>query len=102
MGKIIIGLLLGLLIGSGCRYFDIPLPSPPKLIGVLVILSITLGYVGMDTLLAGHAKRTKSVARSVTTSQYCGGPTGLPPSHEQTALFPENASLQRQEQERNK
>jgi XapX domain-containing protein len=83
MGKIITGLFLGFLIGIGCRFFDIPLPSPPKLIGALVVLSMTFGYVGMDYLLARHAKKTASIARSLTTAQYCGGPTGLPPSREQ-------------------
>lgn len=82
MGKIIMGLFLGFLIGVGCRYFDIPLPGPPKLIGALVVLSVTSGYVCMDTLLARYAKKTGSVARLMTAAQYCGGPTGLPPSRE--------------------
>ncbi len=56
MGKIIMGLFLGFLIGVGCRGFDIPLPAPPKLIGALVVLSMTFGYVGMDYLLSCHAK----------------------------------------------
>lgn len=82
MGKIVMGLFLGFLIGIGCRYFDIPLPSPPKLIGALVVLSMTFGYVGTDYLLARPAKRMAGMARPVTTAQYCGGPTGLPSSRE--------------------
>ena len=55
MGKIIMGLFLGFLIGIGCRCFDIPLPGPPKLIGAMVVLSMTFGYVGMDYLLSRKA-----------------------------------------------
>ena len=31
MVKIVLGLLLGVAIGAGCRWFDIPVPSPPRL-----------------------------------------------------------------------
>src|SRR5271170_4387300 len=40
-----IGLLLGLAIGVGCRWFDIPAPSPPKIVGALLVVSMTLGYL---------------------------------------------------------
>ena len=89
MSKIITGLVLGFLIGVICRYFDIPLPSPTKLIGVLIVLSITLGYVGMDYLLTRTALATRSAAQPATTAQYCGGPTGLP--QQQAAALAENA-----------
>ena len=66
MVKIAIGLMLGLIIGVFCRYFDIPLPGPPKFIGALVILSVTLGYISMDFLLSGQAGTTRSVTRPAT------------------------------------
>lgn len=56
MGKVIWGPFQGFVIGIGCRCFDIPLSGPPKLIGELVALSMTLGHVGMDYLLSRHAK----------------------------------------------
>jgi XapX domain-containing protein len=37
MLKMIVGITLGLLIGAGCRWFDIPVPSPPKLVGALLV-----------------------------------------------------------------
>ena len=79
MFRVILGLFLGLIIGMGCRGFDIPLPGPPKIIGALVVLSVTLGYVGMDHLLASRAKMDGAIVRPATTAPYCGGPTGLPP-----------------------
>jgi len=42
------GILLGLGIGAACRWFDIPLPAPPKLVGALLVVAMTLGYVGTD------------------------------------------------------
>jgi XapX domain-containing protein len=50
--KIAVGLVLGFLIGAGCRWFDIPTPSPPTLLGACLVVALTLGYVAVDWLLA--------------------------------------------------
>ena len=47
-----IGLLLGLAIGAGCRWFDLPLPAPPKLVGALLVVMMTLGFLSADLVLA--------------------------------------------------
>jgi XapX domain-containing protein len=47
----VLGLLLGLLIGAGCRFFDIPSPAPPRLIGASLLVAMTLGFVAADRLL---------------------------------------------------
>ena len=47
----LLGIVLGLVIGLGCRLFDIPSPAPPKLVGALLVFAMTLGYVGADALL---------------------------------------------------
>ena len=52
MIKVIIALLLGFMIGALCRWFDIPVPAPPQLLGVLLIASITLGYLLTDRFIA--------------------------------------------------
>ncbi|MDJ0625249.1 MAG: DUF1427 family protein [Candidatus Caenarcaniphilales bacterium] len=44
----VIGILMGFLIGGTCRWFDIPVPAPPKLMGSLIVLSITLGFLCAD------------------------------------------------------
>ncbi|MFZ5556140.1 MAG: DUF1427 family protein [Pseudomonadota bacterium] len=46
-----VGLGLGLAIGVGCRVLDIPLPAPPRLVGALLVVAMTLGFVGADRLL---------------------------------------------------
>lgn len=53
MTDLLISLTLGLAIGLGCRWFDLPLPAPPKLVGALLVLAMTLGFVGADHLLRG-------------------------------------------------
>ncbi len=40
-----VGIGLGLVIGFVCRYFDLPLPAPPKLVGALLVVAMTLGFI---------------------------------------------------------
>ncbi len=52
MLEAVIGLGLGFGIGAACRWFDLPLPAPPKLMGALLVLVMTLGYVASGLLMA--------------------------------------------------
>ena len=52
MIKTVVGLLLGLSIGIACRWFDVPVPSPPKLIAALLVVAMTVEYIATDKLLA--------------------------------------------------
>jgi len=45
-----LGITLGLFIGIGCRWFDLPLPAPPNLVGALLVVAMTLGFVVTDYL----------------------------------------------------
>lgn len=49
------GLVLGFLIGVGCRWFDLPLPAPMRVIGALLVVAMTLGFLGTDWALAAYA-----------------------------------------------
>lgn len=46
-----LGILLGLGIGAACRWFDIPSPAPPRLVGSLLVVSMSLGFLATDALL---------------------------------------------------
>jgi len=72
MMKIAIGLVLGLIIGIACRWFDIPSPSPPKLVGALLVVAMTVGYMATDSFVTSRVP-SKGPA---TTKSLCGGPTG--------------------------
>jgi XapX domain-containing protein len=52
MSLFLIGVLLALGIGIGCRLLDIPLPAPPRLQGALLVLAMTLGFLAGETWLA--------------------------------------------------
>jgi XapX domain-containing protein len=73
MVKVTLGLVLAFLIGAGCRWLDIPAPNPPRLVGALLIVAMTLGYIGTDWLMTRGGSR-----RIATTAHLCGGPTGHP------------------------
>jgi XapX domain-containing protein len=60
MTAALIGIVLGLAIGVACRLLDIPLPAPPKLVGALLVLAMTLGYVGAGALLPASATTAAS------------------------------------------
>ncbi|WP_183457129.1 DUF1427 family protein [Microbulbifer rhizosphaerae] len=44
------GIVLGLIIGGACRWFDLPLPAPPKLVGAILVVAMSLGFVGTGSL----------------------------------------------------
>ncbi|MEO1045924.1 MAG: XapX domain-containing protein [Pseudomonadota bacterium] len=54
----LIGIVLAFAIGYGCRSFDLPLPAPVKLIGALLVVAMTTGYVAMDMLAQGGYMQT--------------------------------------------
>jgi len=65
--KVAIGLVLSFALGFACRAFGIPSPAPPLILGALLVLAMTIGYIGVD-------RRMKSVAQHAPD---CGGPSGL-------------------------
>lgn len=67
--KLLIGIVVSFLVGVGCRYFDIPVPSPPVIPGALLVLAMTIGYSATSRLL-------DTKGSFATTSHLCGGPSG--------------------------
>ncbi len=65
--KTAIGFWLGLCIGIVCRLAEVPLPAPPVLVGALLVVAMTLGYVVTDRF-AQH--------REASSRASCGGPSG--------------------------
>ena len=71
--KVLAGFVLAFLIGIGCRLAGVPLPAPPVLIGALLVVAMTIGYMLTDKYAS---------QRIATQKQYCAGPTGDIPSQE--------------------
>jgi XapX domain-containing protein len=86
--KILIGLIVSFLIGVSCRYFDVPVPSPPVLPGALLVLAMTLGYTAADRLVVRKdaVAATRNLRREPTrptakeTVQIGVGPDGTEPA----------------------
>ena len=66
--KFLLSVLISFAVGVGCRYFDIPVGSPPVVPGAILVLAMTFGYSSTNTLL----KRNQPALHS----PLCGGPTG--------------------------
>ena len=62
--KILLAFCLAFAVGAACRWFDVPVPAPPKLLGALLIITTTVGYMAADSYLRHHATRTDTVAES--------------------------------------
>ncbi|XGV94771.1 MAG: DUF1427 family protein [Leptolyngbya sp. BL-A-14] len=69
MANIIVGVIAGLFIGVGCRFFNVPLPGPPSLVGAMLAVAMATGYTVTDKYVAKEQASTKHL---------CGGPTGVP------------------------
>ena len=65
--RIIFGFILAFGIGILCRLLPVPLPAPTALVGALVVLSMTLGYIAADRYLA---------RRAATLARNSAGPIG--------------------------
>jgi len=51
MLKTAVGFVLAFALGAACRWIEIPVPAPNKLIGALLVLAVTLGYLAADRAL---------------------------------------------------
>jgi len=69
--KFAIAFMISFLIGAVCRYFAIPVPSPPLIPGALLVLAMTLGYTATDRLLGPQHP-------DVETRNLSIGPAGKP------------------------
>ncbi len=67
--KFLIGLVISFGVGAACRFFDIPVGSPPVVPGALLVLAMTLGYSSTDKYLSQRN-------RPALNARLCGGPSG--------------------------
>jgi XapX domain-containing protein len=65
--KSMIGIVLAFALGFACRAFGIPSPAPPLILGALLVMTMTIGYIAVDRWVATPAKHVHD----------CGGPSGL-------------------------
>lgn len=75
--KIVLGFALAFGIGAACRLAELPLPAPPVLIGALLVVAMSAGYVLTDWLAQHRQARNRAV---------CGGPSGESVDQTRSAL----------------
>lgn len=51
--RIVLGFLLAFVIGAMCRVMRVPSPAPQALIGSLLVVTMSLGYVAAERGLRG-------------------------------------------------
>ncbi len=54
--KILCGVAVGVLIGIGCRFFEIPLPGPPAILGAFLAVAMATGYTVTDKVLSARTR----------------------------------------------
>ena len=57
--KMAIGILLAAGIGAMCRFFDLPVPAPPKLLGACLVVAMTMGYLLADQYMASRGSKNE-------------------------------------------
>jgi XapX domain-containing protein len=50
--KSMIGIVLAFALGFACRAFGIPSPAPPLILGALLVMTMTIGYIAVDRWMA--------------------------------------------------
>ena len=65
--RIALGFLLAFGIGVVCCVAGVPLPAPPVLIGALLVVAMSTGYVLTDRIARHRDARHQAL---------CGGPSG--------------------------
>jgi XapX domain-containing protein len=65
--KPLIGIVLAFALGFACRAFGIPSPAPPMILGALLVMTMTIGYIAMDRWAMSSAKHAPDR----------GGPSGM-------------------------
>ncbi len=50
--KSMIGIVLAFTLGFACRAFGIPSPAPPLILGALLVMTMTIGYIAVDRWMA--------------------------------------------------
>ena len=61
-----IGVVLAFALGFACRAFGIPSPAPPLILGALLVMTMTVGYIAIDRWMISPARHAPD----------CGGPSG--------------------------
>lgn len=60
VGKALIGIAVAVCIGVACRWFGIPLPGPPAILGAILAVAMATGYTITDRILTSRTAQVAS------------------------------------------
>jgi XapX domain-containing protein len=71
--KIVLGFVLAFAIGAFCRLARIPSPAPNALLGSLLVVAMSVGYIAAERALArsNHSSPTHTVQGSTNGAKTC-------------------------------
>jgi XapX domain-containing protein len=68
--RIVCGVVVAGLIGVGCRFFEIPLPGPPAILGAFLAVAMATGYTVTDKILTARARaETPRISSEATRAE---------------------------------
>ncbi len=66
--RLAIGFLLAVFVGVGCRWFSVPLPGPPAILGAAMAVAMATGYTLADQCLARRGVPPPTATGAVSTA----------------------------------
>ena len=66
--RLILGFVLAFAIGAACRAARIPSPAPNALVGSLLVVAMSVGYIAAERALARPVHSSPESARAVQVS----------------------------------
>lgn len=66
--KLVIGLILAVGVGIACRWFGIPLPGPPALMGAAMAVAMASGYTATDHWLARRSGASNAAIQATVAA----------------------------------
>jgi XapX domain-containing protein len=64
--KVAFAVVVAVLIGVGCRFFGLPLPGPPAILGAFLAVAMATGYTVTDRILSARASQDHATPRNAT------------------------------------
>jgi XapX domain-containing protein len=72
--RLILGFALAFAIGAACRWARIPSPAPNALLGSLLVVAMSVGYLAAERALAPihpFSESARAVQRSINGAKSC-------------------------------
>ena len=90
--KLAFGLALAVCLGIFCRFFGIPLPGPPAIMGAFMAVAMASGYTATDYVLTRRAVKPPMSAAALTIST---APKEEPSSNVDIVVAPRGETIAR-------